>query len=85
MKSSYHMELEGLSRALKFLTKQSLEVGTLITDKHKQVRKFLRQQHPHKDHRYDVWHVYKGVAGTRNAYLQLNNKHLHLHVSKRKA
>ena len=56
------MELEGLSRALKFLTNKSIEVGTLITDRHKQVSKFVREQHPHIDRRYDVWHVSKGIA-----------------------
>jgi len=62
------MELEGLSRALKFLTNKSIEVGTLITDRHKQVSKFVREQHPHIDHRYDVWHG-KGIACTHHFYL----------------
>ena len=32
--SSNHMEKEGLSRALKFLDAKSLQVGTLVTDRH---------------------------------------------------
>ena len=55
------MEKEGLLKALNFLASKSLEVGTLVTDRHKQVSKFVRQQHPHIDHRYDVWHVSKGM------------------------
>ena len=51
------MEKEGLLKALNFLASKSLEVGTLVTDRHKQVSKFVRQQHP----RYDVWHVSKGM------------------------
>ena len=60
MKSSNHMEREGFSRALDFLTSNSLEVGTLITDRHKQINKFLSNQYPDIDYRYDVWHISKG-------------------------
>ncbi|XP_065908498.1 uncharacterized protein [Dysidea avara] len=55
------MEKEGMLKALNFLASKSLEVGTLVTDRHKQVSKFVRQQHPHIDHRYDIWHVSKGI------------------------
>ena len=56
------MEREGLSRALDFLTLNSLEVGTLITDRHKQINKFVSTQYPDIDHRYDVWHISKGYG-----------------------
>ena len=46
MKSSNYMKREGLSRALDFLTSNSLEVGTLITDRHKQINKFVSTQYP---------------------------------------
>ena len=38
--SSNHMEMEGLSRVLEFLDTNSLEVGSLITDRHT-VSKFV--------------------------------------------
>ena len=56
------MEMEGLFRALEFLDANSLEVGTLITDRHKQICKFVHKQYPDIDHRYDVWHVSKGES-----------------------
>ena len=54
------MEYAGLVRALEFLADNSLQVGTLVTDRHKQITKYMRQSHPNVDHRYDVWHVSKG-------------------------
>ena len=62
VKSSNHMEMEGLTRALDFLGTNSFEVGTLITDRHKQINKFLSKQYPNIEHRYDVWHISKGQS-----------------------
>ena len=61
VKSSNHMELEGLVRALNFLTDNQVQIGTIITDRHKQINKYLREKHPSIEHRYDVWHISKGT------------------------
>ena len=63
--SSNHMEKEGLCRALTFLAANSLQVSTLIMDRHKEINKFLNKKHPDINHQYDIWHVYKGklIAG----------------------
>ena len=58
--STNHLEKEGLSRALKFLDAKSLQVGTLVTDRHKQINKFISKQYPDIEHCYDVWHASKG-------------------------
>ena len=55
------MELEGLVRALNFLIDSQVQIGTIITDRHKQINKYLRQKHPGIEHRYDVWHISKGT------------------------
>ena len=55
------MEKEGLERVLTFLADQKLSVGTLVTDRHRQINKWLREQHPEIVHYYDVWHVAKGM------------------------
>ena len=54
------MEKEGLVRALNFLSANYLEVGTLITDRHSHISKFIGKQYPAIEHRYDVWHISKG-------------------------
>ena len=61
VKSSNHMEKEGLARALDLLSANSLEVGTLITDRHSQISKFVGKQLPAMEHCYDVWHISKGL------------------------
>lgn len=55
------MEKEGLIRAMDFLTKKRFKVGVLVTDRHKQIAKWVRETHPSTDHRYDVWHLAKGT------------------------
>ena len=57
MKSSKHMEHKGLVKALKFLADNSVQVETLKPDWHKQIARYMREQKPSIDHRYDVWHV----------------------------
>ena len=52
------MEHKGLVRALQFLADNSLQVATLVTDRHNQIVK------PEIEHRYDVWHVSKGIYVT---------------------
>ena len=62
VKSSNHMEKEGLKNALQFLTQQSINISGLITDRHTQITKFVSQNYPDIDHRFDVWHVAKGSS-----------------------
>jgi hypothetical protein len=54
------MEKEGLIRSLKFLQDFGLSIDTLITDRHPQIQKYLRESAPSINHYYDVWHVAKG-------------------------
>lgn len=56
---SYHMEKEGLIQVLQFLQQHDLEIDTLVTDRHGQIQKFMREKYPEIKHRYDVWHVAK--------------------------
>jgi len=60
VKSSNAMEHEGLVRTLGFLEVNSIKVGTLIMDRHKQIARYIRETHPEITHQYDVWHVSKG-------------------------
>lgn len=53
------MEKEGLVRAIKFLQKKKFKIGTLVTDRHKQIAKWVRENISSTDHRYDIWHLAK--------------------------
>jgi len=57
---SYHMEKEVLSRVMQFLSDSILTVNSLITDRHRQIAKWLRESYPDIRYYYDVWHVAKG-------------------------
>ena len=53
------MEKEGLVRSLKMLKKRRLKISTLVTDRHKQIAKWVKDTYPEVDHRYDIWHLAK--------------------------
>ncbi|XP_064460267.1 uncharacterized protein LOC135370451 [Ornithodoros turicata] len=59
--SSNKMEKEGLQRALNYLQDQGMTVKTLITDRHTEIKAFMKASHPEVQHRFDVWHVAKGI------------------------
>lgn len=60
VKNSNAMEKEGLERCLQFLTEDGLSINTLITDRHVQIRKYMRERWPAIKHMLDGWHVGKG-------------------------
>ena len=47
------MEKEGLHRVMEFLWGENLTVGVLVTDRHRQINKWLREMHPNVKHYYD--------------------------------
>ena len=62
MKSSYHLEPEGLTRGIKFLESQALVKNTVVSDRHVQIRKWVKENLPHTQHYFDIWHVAKGTS-----------------------
>lgn len=53
------MEKEGLCRVIKYLKQEKVAIGIIVTDRHKQINKWLRETHPEIKHFY-VWHIAKG-------------------------
>ena len=56
---SYHMEKEGLVRAVKSLREEKFRIDLLVTDRHYQIAKWVRENLLDTDHRYDIWHMAK--------------------------
>lgn len=54
------MEKEGLLRSLSVLERSGIKSSSIITARHPQIQKYLREQKPAVRHFYDVWHVAKG-------------------------
>ncbi|XP_064478630.1 uncharacterized protein LOC135391970 isoform X2 [Ornithodoros turicata] len=59
--SSNAMEAYGLQKCLAFLEVQDMVVDSLVTDRHSGIKAMLRESCPHIKHRFDVWHVVKGI------------------------
>jgi hypothetical protein len=55
------MEKKGLVRSLTFLESRGVSVDVIVTDRHPQIQKYLRECKPSVTHYYDVWHVAKGM------------------------
>ena len=55
------MELEGLIRSMKLIEDHNIDVSLLVTDRHRQVSKWIREQMPDTVHKFDAWHVAKGI------------------------
>ncbi|KAI0227842.1 hypothetical protein LSAT2_021668 [Lamellibrachia satsuma] len=72
--SSNACELEGLRRGIEYLTNScGMQLDCIITDRHKQINAYLRDQlhdNPlaaNMKHYYDVWHVAKGLGNKVDA------------------
>ncbi|XP_065071075.1 uncharacterized protein LOC135695817 [Rhopilema esculentum] len=61
VKSSYHMELEGLKRGLQYMQDANIHIAEVVTDRHLQIKKYMRTEHTDKKHSFDCWHICKGV------------------------
>ena len=53
------MEKKALFVALKYIT-DNLQVKCLVTDRHGQVSKWVRDNMKTTTHKFDIWHVSKG-------------------------
>ena len=50
------MEKEGLSRAVQQIEADGLQIDTIVSDRHPQTQKWLREKRPDTNHYFDVWH-----------------------------
>lgn len=53
------MEKEGLKRSITFLENKDLKIGKMVTDRHVQIRKWLKDEKPDIAHFFDIWHIAK--------------------------
>lgn len=67
------MEKEGLERVLASIEQNGLVVNTLVTDRHIQINKWLRDTKPDILHYYDIWHVAKGKNKANHICDIINN------------
>ena len=53
------MEIEGIKRAFEVLKKEGIEINAFISDRHRGIGKWVRENMPENHHFFDVWHVPK--------------------------
>ena len=54
------MEKEGLIRSVGLLGDAGLAIESFVTDRHPQIKKYVREEMKDTTHYFDVWHVAKG-------------------------
>ena len=59
VRSSYHIEKEGLVRSLRLLKRTKFKIDTLVTNRHKQITKWFKENAPNIDRRFNIWHLAK--------------------------
>ena len=64
-------ELEGLKRSLRHIEQSNLVVDTLITDRHRQNAKWMRENKPTIKHFFDTWHLSKNIGHKLDAIAKL--------------
>ena len=60
--SSNAMEKEGCLRSMSFLARKGLTINTVVTDRHPQIQKLLREKMPETKHYFDGWHIGKSLG-----------------------
>ena len=48
-----------LIETLNFLENSGIIIKGLVTDRHSQIRKYLRENKPQINHQFDIWHMAK--------------------------
>ena len=55
------MEKAGFVQSMDFLQTNNVHIDVIVTDRHPQIQKYIRESMLGILHYYDVWHVAKGM------------------------
>ena len=59
---SQQTELEGVKRCFHFLGDQNIPIPVFISDRHRSIAKWIRENCPSTRQYYDIWHVVKSIT-----------------------
>ena len=62
------MEKEGLIRSVRLIEDAGLVIGSLVTDRHPQSQKHVREEMTNTTHYLNVWHVAKVKLVLRDVF-----------------
>ena len=55
------MEKYGFQKALHGIEARDVNIKQITKDRHVQIKKFMREEHPNINHQFDIWHVCKNI------------------------
>ena len=56
------MELEGAKSCFEYLQRAGLAIKVFVSDRHRGIAKWIKDNNPSVTHFFDQWHIVKGVA-----------------------
>ena len=59
--NSNRMEKYGFQKILHGMEARDVNIKQITTDRHVQIKKFMREERPNICHQFDIWHVYKNI------------------------
>ena len=59
--NSNRMEKMGFQKSLTLLKNENIVPNQITTDRHSQIRKYMREEEPEIQHQFDVWHFAKNI------------------------
>ena len=65
--NSSRMEKKGLQVLLDKMSSRGVTVATLTTDRHVQIRAFMKKDHPNICHQFEMWHFGKSIKKSLTA------------------
>lgn len=60
LKAAIIWKKEGFVRSIYFINNKGIKIEQIITDRHVQIVKHIREEMPNTKQYFDVWHVAKG-------------------------
>ena len=58
---SNQIEKKGFIKTLQMFQDENITPTQIITDRHTQIRKYMRKKEPGINHQFDVWHFVKNI------------------------
>ena len=62
--NSNRMEKYGFQKVLHGMEARDINIKQITTDRHAQIKKLMREEHPNISHQFDIWHVCKNIRKT---------------------
>ena len=56
------MELQGAVQCFSFLKDAGLSIITFVSDRHRSIAKWIRENQPATSHFFDIWHVARSIC-----------------------